>query len=54
LYVHGVVERITTEGADEHIDFLSRKYDGEPWVPKPDQVRVILEIRPSHVAFLRV
>ncbi len=54
LYVRGVVERITTEGADEHIDFLSRKYSGEPWVPKPDQVRLILEVRPHHVAFPRI
>jgi PPOX class probable F420-dependent enzyme len=54
LYVHGVVERITTEGADAHIDFLSRKYDGAQWVPKPEQVRVILEVRPSRVLFLRV
>jgi PPOX class probable F420-dependent enzyme len=54
LYVRGVVERITTDGAEEHIDFLSRKYSGEPWVPKPDQVRVILEVRPDHVAFPRI
>jgi hypothetical protein len=49
-----VVERITTEGADAHIDFLSQKYDGAPWVPKREQVRVILEVRPSRVLFLRV
>ena len=50
LIVTGVVERLTTEGADEHIDFLSRKYDGEPWVFKPGQVRLILEVRPDVVA----
>ena len=50
LIITGVVERLTTEGADEHIDFLSRKYDGEPWVPKPGQVRLILEVRPDVVA----
>jgi PPOX class probable F420-dependent enzyme len=54
LYVRGVVERITTEGADDHIDFLSRKYDGVPWASKPEQVRVIVEVRPHHVTFLRV
>lgn len=54
MYARGVVERITTEGADEHIDFLCRKYDGEPWVKKPDQVRLILEVRPHHVAFPRI
>jgi PPOX class probable F420-dependent enzyme len=54
LYVRGVVERITTEDADDHIDFLSRKYDGVPWASKPEQVRVIVEVRPHHVTFLRV
>jgi len=51
LIVRGMVERITTEGADEHIDFLSRKYDGEPWEPRAGQVRLILEVRPEDVAF---
>ena len=50
LIVTGVVERIETEGALEHIDFLSRKYDGEPWVPREGQVRLILEVRPDTVA----
>jgi PPOX class probable F420-dependent enzyme len=51
LIVRGVVERITTEGGLEHIDFLSRKYDDEPWVPKEGQVRLILEVRPDLVDF---
>lgn len=51
LIIRGVVERITTEGGLEHIDFLSRKYDGEPWKPRAGQVRLILEVRPQDVAF---
>jgi PPOX class probable F420-dependent enzyme len=51
LIVRGKVERITTEGGLEHIDFLSRKYNDEPWEPKEGQVRVILEVRPDDVAF---
>jgi hypothetical protein len=40
-----VVER-TTDGADEHIDALNRRYhEGEPWKPTPGQERVILRIR---------
>ncbi|MGQ0670322.1 MAG: TIGR03618 family F420-dependent PPOX class oxidoreductase [Actinomycetota bacterium] len=49
--VRGTVVNITTEGADEHIDFLSRKYNGEPWEPQPGQVRLILEIRPDRVSY---
>lgn len=54
LVVRGVVERITTDGAEEHIDFLSRKYDGEPWRPREGQVRLIFEVRPLTVAFPRI
>lgn len=49
LVVRGTVVNITTEGADEHIDFLCRKYDDEPWEPRPGQVRLILEIRPDRI-----
>ena len=52
LVVRGSVVNITTEGADEHIDLLSRKYnDGEPWEPRPGQVRLILEVRPDSAFF---
>ena len=54
LVVRGVIERITTEGADDHIDFLCRKYNGEPWTPREGQVRLILEVRPHSVAFPRI
>ncbi len=32
------------KGALEHIDFLSRKYDGGPWEPNPGEVRVIIRV----------
>lgn len=51
LVVRGTVVNITTEGADEHIDFLCRKYNDEPWEPQPGQVRLILEIRPDRVSY---
>jgi len=44
-----VVERITGARAEEHIDALSRRYDGEPWTPTPGQVRVLYRIRPDRI-----
>jgi PPOX class probable F420-dependent enzyme len=44
-----VVERVTGPEADEHIDALSRKYDGEPWAPVAGQVRVLYRIRPERI-----
>ncbi len=49
LTIRGEVVAITTERAEQHIDFLSRKYTGDPWEPVPGQVRLILEIRPDKV-----
>jgi PPOX class probable F420-dependent enzyme len=43
------VERITGPRAEEHIDALSRRYDGEPWTPTPGQVRVLYRIRPDRI-----
>ena len=43
----GTVVEITSEGADEHMDALSRRYTGEGWTPAQAQDRVILlVIRP--------
>jgi PPOX class probable F420-dependent enzyme len=50
LRITGTVVEITPEGADAHIDTLSRRYDGEPWEPVPGQVRLRLLIRPDRVA----
>jgi PPOX class probable F420-dependent enzyme len=44
-----VVERITGEQADAHIDRLSRRYDGRAWEPVAGQVRVLYRIRPDRV-----
>jgi PPOX class probable F420-dependent enzyme len=49
LLIEGTVVRITDEGADEHMNALSLRYDGEPWTPVKGQVRVIVEIRPDRV-----
>jgi PPOX class probable F420-dependent enzyme len=50
ISVEGTVDdRITGPEADAHIDALSRRYDQEPWTPKPGQVRVIFRIRPGRI-----
>jgi PPOX class probable F420-dependent enzyme len=49
LAIRGTVVRVTTDGADDHIDALARRYTGHPWEPTPGQVRLILEISPSQV-----
>ena len=41
---------LSEEGGLEHIDFLSRKYKGEPWVPVAGQTRVIVRIVPDRVS----
>lgn len=48
LGVRGVVESHTTEGADEHINCLSLKYNGKPWPYQPGQKRIIYKIKPTH------
>ena len=50
LSVDGRAE-ITTEGANESIDKLAKKYIGQdkyPW-HKPEEQRLIVRIRPDHV-----
>ena len=48
LQIRGEVVGYTREGADEHIDMLSRRYDGKPWNYRPEQKRIIFKIRPDH------
>ena len=38
------------EGALQHIDFLSQKYDGKPWIAVPGQTRVIVRVVPDRVS----
>ncbi len=47
--ITGSVVEITTEGAEEHIDILSRRYDRQPYRYVPGQVREILKIRPDRI-----
>jgi PPOX class probable F420-dependent enzyme len=47
--VRGTAE-LTTEGADEHIDKLARKYTGEGWQAKPGEQRLLCSFRPEHVS----
>ena len=49
LSIMGEVDGITTEGARNHIDELSRRYTGEDYANPIGTERVILEIRPDRV-----
>lgn len=50
--LQGDVVEITHEGADAHIDAMAKKYMGEDTYPwrSPDEVRVILKIRPDKIS----
>lgn len=39
----------TEEGGDALIDELSRAYEGKPWHPKPDQVRLVVRLTPAKI-----
>lgn len=47
LGIRGRVVSYTREGADEHIDLLSRRYDGKPWKRREGQKRIIFKIQPA-------
>jgi PPOX class probable F420-dependent enzyme len=54
--VRGRVVEITSEGAEEHIDRLAKKYIGQdryPW-RQPGEQRVIFKIAPEHVSSMAV
>jgi hypothetical protein len=53
--VRGRVARMTTDGGAEHIEMLSRKYDGipYPWYGGRQQVRVIMDIEAERVHAMR-
>lgn len=48
LGMRGKVVGYTREGADEHIDRLSVKYDNKPWSYREGQRRIIFKIKPTH------
>lgn len=49
LTVQGPVVEITETGAGEHIDFLSRKYTGQPFNFRAGEVRLIIRIAPTRI-----
>jgi PPOX class probable F420-dependent enzyme len=48
LGMRGEVVSYTREGADEHINQLSVKYDNKPWNYREGQRRIIFKIKPIH------
>lgn len=48
LQIRGEVTGYTREGADEHINQLSLKYDDKPWTYREGQKRIIYKIKPNH------
>lgn len=48
LGIRGRVISHTREGADEHIDMLSRRYYNKPWTYRQGQKRIIFKIQPTH------
>jgi PPOX class probable F420-dependent enzyme len=49
LFLWGRVVEITSEGAEQHIDALARRYTGRPWSLVEGQVRLRLVIQPDRV-----
>jgi PPOX class probable F420-dependent enzyme len=49
LQIRGRVVEITEEGAEEHINLLSLKYDQKPWRLVAGQTRVIYKILPEKI-----
>jgi PPOX class probable F420-dependent enzyme len=49
IQVRGVIAERTTEGAVEHINKLSQRYDDRPYRLPEGQVRVMYRIRPLKV-----
>jgi PPOX class probable F420-dependent enzyme len=47
LGIRGEVVGYTREGADEHINWVSFKYDHKPRTPKPGERRIIFKIKPT-------
>lgn len=48
LGIRGEVVGYTREGADEHINWLSLKYDNKPRAPKEGERRIIFRIKALH------
>jgi PPOX class probable F420-dependent enzyme len=48
LAIKGRAEMIL-EGANEHIDKLSRTYEGKPFAFRPNETRVIVKVTPERI-----
>jgi len=52
--VTGRLREITTEGADDHIDALARKYIGQDYpYRQPDETRVRIVLEPERVTYVK-
>ncbi len=49
IQIRGRVVEVTEQGALEHINKLSLRYDDQAWTPKAGQIRVIYKILPEKV-----
>ena len=49
IQIRGEIAGHTTQGADEHINQLSLKYDNEPWKYRAGQKRIIYKIKTTHI-----
>ena len=49
IQIRGEISEHTTQGADEHINQLSLKYDNEPWKFRKGQKRIIFKIKPTYI-----
>lgn len=55
INMRGRLVEITTEGADDHIDKMAKKYLGQEKYPfrRPGEQRLILKIVPERIAGMR-
>ena len=49
IQIRGEIAESTTQGADEHINQLSLKYDNKAWKYREGQKRIIFKIKPTHI-----
>ena len=49
IQIRGRVVEFTEEGANEHMDKLSYKYEDKPWNLPAGQVRVVFKIQPERI-----
>ncbi|MCL4561143.1 MAG: PPOX class F420-dependent oxidoreductase [Chloroflexi bacterium] len=50
LQIRGKVLEASEQGAWEHINELSFKYNGKPYPKNPGEVRVMYKIQPEHIS----